>query len=73
MKQSVFIQPPSAELAHIVQEVKQHGFYATKLDVFLPEIETAEERMYVISVLAKQAHLKVSFNLNKNLCVLERD
>ncbi|HPH06971.1 MAG TPA: hypothetical protein PL131_13960 [Methylotenera sp.] len=65
-------QPPSAELDHILQEVKQHGFYVTKLNEFLPEIQTTEERMYLICIIAKQAHLNASFNLDKNLCVLEQ-
>lgn len=72
MKAHFFTQSPSVELAYIVQEVKQHGFYAMQLDAFLPEIKTTEERVYVICMLAKQAHLKASFNLDKNLCVLER-
>ncbi len=72
MKAHFYTQPPSAELAHIMQEVKQHGFYATKLDAFLPEIKTLEERMYIICVIAKQAHLKASINWDKNLCVLEQ-
>ena len=71
MKAHQFTQPPSAELALIIQEVKLHGFYATQLDAFLPEIKTTEERMYVICVIAKQARLKACFNLDKNLCVLE--
>ncbi|HPH06179.1 MAG TPA: hypothetical protein PL131_09910 [Methylotenera sp.] len=71
MKAKPHTQPPSAELAHIMQEVKQHGFYVTKLNEFLPEIQTTEERMYLICVIAKQAHLNASFNLDKNLCVLE--
>ncbi len=72
MKAHQFTQPPSAELAQIMQEVKQHGFYVTQLDAFLPEFKTLEERMYVICLIAKQAQLKSSFNLDKNLCVLER-
>ena len=72
MKAHQFTQPPSAELAQIMQEVKQHGFYVTQLDAFLPEIKSTEERMYVICVIAKQAQLKASFNLDKNLCVLEK-
>ena len=72
MKALSYTQQPSAELAHIMQEVKQHGFYVTQLDEFLPEIKSTEERMYVICVIAKQAQLKASFNLDKNLCVLEQ-
>lgn len=72
MKAHQFTQPPSAELVHIMQEIKQHGFCVTQLDAFLPEIKTLEERMYIICVIAKQAHLKASFNLDKNLCVLEQ-
>ena len=71
MKTKGTTQPPSAELAQIMQEVKLHGFYVALLDEFLPEIKSLEERMYVICVIAKQAQLKASFNLDKNLCVLE--
>ena len=72
MKNLPVLQPPSAELAQIVQEVKQHGFYATQLDTFLPESKSTEERMYVTCVIARQAHLRASFNLDKNLVVLEQ-
>ncbi|HOY87542.1 MAG TPA: hypothetical protein PLJ94_06900 [Methylotenera sp.] len=71
MKTQFLNEASTVELAHIMQEVKQHGFYVTQLDAFLPDIKSTEERMYVICVIAKQAHLKASFNLDRNLCVLE--
>ena len=58
MKAHLFTQPPSAELAHIMQEVKQHGFYVTQLDEFLPEIKSIEERMYVICLDCQTSPVK---------------
>ena len=72
MKATHHNQAPSAEFAQIIQEVKQHGFYALMLNEFLPEIKNREEQMFIICVMAKQAQLRASFNLDKNLVVLER-
>lgn len=59
------------ELAQIVDEVNQHGFYSTTLDEFMPDISDREEQMYMILMIAKKAQLTVSFNLEKNLCLFE--
>lgn len=61
-----------SELALIVEEVNQHGFFATSLDKFLPEIKSQEEQMYTISLIAKRLGLKVSFNTITNFCVFEQ-
>lgn len=71
MKHTHFKQN-SIELSHIVKEVEANGFYATKLDEFLPEIKSREEQMYIICTIAGRAHLKVCFNLSQGLCVIER-
>ena len=72
MKPKQTAQAPSAELAYIMQEVKQHGFYATHLDTFLPEIKSIEERIYIMRIIASKAHLVARSNLEQNLCLLEQ-
>ena len=59
------------ELAPIVAEVNKHGFYTLKLDTFIVEVSNRNEIVDGIHLIAKQAHLKVSFNFKLGECVFE--
>lgn len=59
------------ELDFIVTEVNKHGFYTLKLDTFIVEAGNRDEIAETVNLVAKQAHLKVSFNFKLGECVFE--
>lgn len=73
MKPTVQQQTLPKELAPIVAELNKHGFYTAKLDAFIVEASNRDEIAFAIDLIAKQAHLKVSFNFKLGECVFERE
>ena len=59
------------EFDFIVTEVNKHGFYTLKLDMFIVEAGNRDEIAETVNLVAKQAHLKVSFNFKLGECVFE--
>ena len=59
------------EFELIAAEVSKHGFYTAKLDVFIVEAGNRDEIASAVYLIAKQAHLKVSFNFKLGECVFE--
>ena len=60
-----------ADISLIVSEVKKHGFYSSSCDSFAYGASNHNELILMIEVLAKNAHLKVSFNVTESICIFE--
>ena len=63
-------QEQSEDLTYILREVRTHGFYIVDCKRFAPEL-TREEALYILCKIAQQAHLQLSFNLQKSLGIFE--
>lgn len=59
------------DISHIASEVKKHGFYSSYSDSFSHGESNHHELILMIKMLAKNAHLKVSFNVTESICVFE--
>lgn len=66
------IQTEYVDIATILHEVKQHGFYAASLLDIAPQAVNNDEAIDVVNRLAVQANLQLSINHALNLCVFER-
>jgi len=73
-KASVYPKNQSSELAQILEEVREQGFYAIDFASFAPGIkDDTVELMYVANLWAARANLTVAFNFERKLCVFEVD
>lgn len=63
--------PKHMDISHIVVEVKKHGFYSSYCDSFSHGAKNHNELILIIKMLAKHAHLKVSFNATESVCIFE--
>ena len=70
-KASVYPNNQPSELAQILEEVRQQGFYAIDFASFAPGIKDTVELMYVANLWAARANLTVAFNFESKLCVFE--
>lgn len=59
------------DISQIVNEVKKHGFYSSYCDSFSHGASNHNELILMIKMLAKNAHLKVSFNVAESICIFE--
>ncbi len=59
------------DISHIASEVKKHGFYSSYCDSFSHGASNHNELILMIKVLAKNANLKVSFNVAESVCIFE--
>ncbi|WP_047539390.1 hypothetical protein [Methylotenera versatilis] len=62
-----------ADLATIVREVKQHGFYSAFCTNLVPDIADHDVLMSEIKKLAIRAQLQVTFNAEESICIFEAD
>jgi len=63
-------QTQAADIATITSEVRQNGYYsAFCTDVI--DVPCHDDLMRTIKTMAKDAHLKVSFNAAESICVFE--
>jgi len=60
----------SLDLLTILAEVRMHGFYVIPCNE-LVNIAQPEQAFCTIRQLADHANLRVSFNVERNLCVFE--
>ena len=61
----------SADIATILNEVKQHGFYSAYCDNLILDITEHDALISAIQHLAKRAELRVTFNAEETICIFE--
>ena len=61
----------SADIATILNEVKQHGFYSAYCDNLIPNIAEHDALISAIQHLAARAELRVTFNAEETICIFE--
>lgn len=62
-----------ADLATIVREVKQHGFYSAYCANLIQGIDDHKVLMAEIRKMATRANLQVTFNAEESICIFEAD
>lgn len=67
----VFKQTESVNIAAIVREVKQHGFYSAHCASLVLNAQSDHDLIEKIQVIAASVHLTVSFNAAGDLCIFE--
>jgi len=60
-----------ADIATIVTEVKQHGFYSNYCINLVQGIENTDALVSEIRRIASKALLRVTFNADKTICIFE--
>ena len=60
-----------ADIATIVTEVKQHGFYSNYCNNLVQGIENTDALISEIRRIASKALLRVTFNADKTICIFE--
>ena len=60
-----------ADIATIVTEVKQHGFYSNYCINLVQGIENTDALVSEIQRIASKALLRVTFNADKTICIFE--
>ena len=60
-----------ADIATIVTEVKQHGFYSNYCINLVQGIENTDALISEIRRIASKALLRVTFNADKTICIFE--
>ena len=60
-----------ADIATIVAEVKQHGFYSNYCINLIQGTHDKEVLVCEIKLLAYKALLRVTFNTDKTICIFE--
>ncbi len=70
---SDFNSAESNDIAIIMREVKQHGFYSAFCSDVILNAPNHDDVVQMIKALAVRAHLKVSFNAAENICLFEGD
>jgi len=60
-----------ADIATIVTEVKQHGFYSNYCINLVQGIENTDALISEIRRIASKALLRVTFNADKTICFFE--
>lgn len=61
----------SADIATIVREVKQHGFYSAYCISLMPDIADHDALISEIQHMAARAELRVTFNAEESICIFE--
>lgn len=62
-----------ADLATIVGEIKQHGFYSAYCANLILGIDVHDVLIEEIRKMASRANVRVTFNAEESICIFEAD